>query len=905
MGASSSSSENSRGGSCCCDAQSQVETVSLLTPQAVVQSLSENSSIEEAEDTGPPSSIVQFSCEIYYCTEDECEMNIDVVRFGDLTGAAAFDFHTEDASAKAGRKYEAKTGSMGFNPGETVKTINIPILNDDSWDAALEFKVVLTRVRGAQLGKYLHRCRVKIIDDDVFPTNKFGDLLRQLKAHEISGPALMVEYLKMNMRNIKIRRGTMIMLVLDQLKNLYFLITLYLQLYLVDVVLSKKIPTEHVSGSTARRLLFTGIDAAARMLGEDSEEAAAELEGELWIPYHRRRTALLVGILYVAPFTFLHMIDYYRHGFGLNGLSKKMLQANLLRKFLNYKDEQRARISSGDVTMTMIRDVTEVVEEGYLKLMQVAAILGKVTLAMIFILAENRFALIPLIVMPVIMVSFLKMREFTTISVNELMALRQNSVVHTVNDAVLNYRLVADFQLRSFIVETYETRINEFNKSMGTVLRVMTNNMYLSPWLTTILVGGYMVVGSYEVNTLGGPLTLGTFLATINVFKEIGAELQLIYLELMAIQKTFGCLQKICNYMNLETDLVMRKEVNRMRRTSGKQLSEIAEANLAKEIARRQDEQHRDQPQDGTTTSSSAAVSVKDELVFAVDTINIEIKGLNFSYGSGPPLFNNKIDVVFPQGRLYAFVGPSREGKATLMRLIGQVLLPPPNLGGYVFVPPHLRVLHVSQETDVLDAPFPTNIVFNFDSAVTGGLARVKAICERLSFSQDFMSRFDLEFPTESTLSSPRGQQNVADDRWKARLTHTDHARLNLARAFVMNPECLVIHKPALPFNEVEAYDIIKMLRAHVEERGLELPAAQRLLRRPRTVFFTSSTLAGVKSADEVYEVSAQFGARKIEKVAAAAAAQFGSDQGSVDGRPDGRSGGERGLQSFVAAVRH
>merc|ERR1719217_1291425 len=97
----------------------------------------------------------------------------------------------------------------------------------------------------------------------------------------------------------------------------------------------------------------------------------------------------------------------------------------------------------------------------------------------------------------------------------------------------------------------------------------MTHNMYLPPWLTTLLVGGYMMTAPFQVVTFGGPLSLGAFLATINVFKEIGVELAEIYKEFMEIQKSIGPLRKVCHFMNLETDLNQRMTINRERRTAG------------------------------------------------------------------------------------------------------------------------------------------------------------------------------------------------------------------------------------------------------------------------------------------------------------------------------------------------
>lgn len=81
-----------------------------------------------------------------------------------------------------------------------------------------------------------------------------------------------------------------------------------------------------------------------------------------------------------------------------------------------------------------------------------------------------------------------------------------------------------------------------------------------------------------------------------------------------------------------------------------------------------------------------------------------------------------------------------------------------------------------------------------------------------------------------------------------------------------MNPEMLVLHKPTSCFDDFEAANIVKLIRNHVDERGLELPADGRSMRRPRTAFFTASTLVGVQEADEVFKVSHSEGVIRVNK---------------------------------------
>jgi len=820
-------------------------------------------------------SVVQFACAIFFCRENEGRAQLEVVRFGDASGVCSVHYHTVESSAKEGTKYVAQSGTVQFAAGETTQPIDIELVDNDSWDATLEFGVLLTNSRGAQLGMYLNSCRVKIIDEDCFPTNVYKDFYasdRVEDGEEVPAFGIFGEYCKMNMLLPEVYWGTFKTLCLDQVKNLYFFLTLYLQMYLVDVVLSREPEGgEEGEGGGAgegmveeRRLLYRCIGTAAqalassaRMLAEataggEEEEEFSLVPEVLLVPGDRTTTAIVVGVIYIAPFILLHIIDVNKLSFNVAGASRLHLQTNLMRKFLNYKEEHRARISVGDVTMTMVRDVTEVVNFGFMKVFEIFRICGKLMLALVFILTENRMAVVPLLVYPAVMAIFLCCRSKITLETSEKMAQKQNDVVATASEAVRNYRLIADFALRPLMVDTYESKVNGYNESEVDTAMVGTHNMYLPPWLTTILVGGFMMTAPFQVVTFGGPLSLGAFLATINIFKEVGVELAEIYKEFMEIQKSVGPLRKVSYFMNLETDLLNRMSINRMRRAKGNELRIAARSDMA---ARKSNVISTVQ-----TNTSQVAIAKTDqgEDVFAVDLVEISVSNLSYYFDDRPVL--KQVNVSFQQGKLYAFVGPPHQGKSTLLRLLGQVLLVDEETHGNIFVPPHLRVLHVSQETFFLSTTLLKNIVFNSDMKKIGGLDRIRKVCELVRFPPYMMAHLEL-------VEEPSDMEERAKvfRSWMSMLSYTDFARINLARAFVMNPECMILHKPSLAFDDDEAPQIIKLLRQHVDEKGLAIEGGWSSRRR-RTVFFTTASVAAMENADMIYEVSTKKGAVAVSK---------------------------------------
>lgn len=212
----------------------------------------------------------------------------------------------------------------------------------------------------------------------------------------------------------------------------------------------------------------------------------------------------------------------------------------------------------------------------------------------------------------------------------------------------------------------------------------------------------------------------------------------------------------------------------------------------------------------------------------------------------------------FEQGKLYAFVGKPREGKATLLQLIGLAICP---MDGYgeIFVPPHLRILHVARDVELMHCSLLDNILLGISLEQAGGIERVRAICRRVGFTEKQVANIRIDTLTGHE-DSKRHNEIIA---WKALFSETDYARLNLARIFVANPEMLVVHKPTAHFDDNDRLSMMQLLKEHVEHKGLELPDKDRRFRRPRTVFFSTEYASNAALADQAFEVSLRHGLTK------------------------------------------
>merc|ERR1712216_177845 len=144
--------------------------------------------------------IIQFAAPIYFVEEKDEILLIDIMRLGDLKGSCSVRYYSKDASAKAGRRYKACSGNVTFEEGEHTKTIEVRIISSRMWSTTLEFEMYLERPINCELDLYLHKSRVKVIDNDLFPSDKYARNIQKGEEdiEAINGVMLFLEYCKLN-----------------------------------------------------------------------------------------------------------------------------------------------------------------------------------------------------------------------------------------------------------------------------------------------------------------------------------------------------------------------------------------------------------------------------------------------------------------------------------------------------------------------------------------------------------------------------------------------------------------------------------------------------------------------------------------------------------------------------------
>ncbi len=108
----------------------------------------------DIRDDDPPQ-LFQFSSPTYSIGESGKLATIIVTRDGGSAGTMTVDYATADGTAKSGkgRDFTAVAGTLTFAPGETSKTIAVPILDDNLFEGDESLTVTLSNTRGgATLG---------------------------------------------------------------------------------------------------------------------------------------------------------------------------------------------------------------------------------------------------------------------------------------------------------------------------------------------------------------------------------------------------------------------------------------------------------------------------------------------------------------------------------------------------------------------------------------------------------------------------------------------------------------------------------------------------------------------------------------------------------------------------------
>jgi len=492
----------------------------------------------------------------------------------------------------------------------------------------------------------------------------------------------------------------------------------------------------------------------------------------------------------------------------------------LLRKFLNYDEDVRIDLVGANLIMALTRDVTSLVHEGYLKGMElersltqmVAILLFQVTAPTVFDKPIKPAGFIFLVIFPPILLTFLQIRAHRTTHFIDQRNDRQDDVVAAVERTVKNYRLIADFNRRPFFEERFVAAVGGFNKAGTAAAMILKNNGYFAPWITTISVCFYTFFFGIKTTPEG----LSMFLANLSIIGTIGGASGNIYKLMMDMQAISPALIVVTELLNMATDLPARKALNRVNR--GK-----------------------------TKTMRQDLLDKGGNIGWPIDLLPIQIIDVKYNYkielADQTDAFQSTGTVSFNQGELIAIVGPGGQGKSTLLKLLGGVVLGEP---GQVYVPSSLRLLHIS--TDTLF--FKGSLYDNLKLGINRGSPDEKDLSERM------LKCCALLGLPEHLLDLAKQEDKGPTLVWGEILARSEQCIIGIARALLSNPELLCIHKPLMAQPEDTAIKVMSQLRAFVDDKGVLLDPEMRHLRRPRTCIMTAAKAKTAEDADTVFKVT-------------------------------------------------
>lgn len=860
---------------------------------------------------GPQSitdTIVQFSAPAYFVEESEERLTIDVIRLGNHNCVTKVRYHTVDASALAGIKYEYTKGTVIFKEGEHVQSIEIRITQDETWSTTLEFKVVLEHCEGGILVPDGADCRVQIIDDDVFPSNKYRDELSSTEdvGHAVGSMpqwGLFIEYFWLNFGSPGMKSRTVAFIIFDQMQNMYLFFLLKARTYLVNVVFD----TAHEETSAARLISpwpFSGTDLERRV-----------------------GAARLVAVMYVLPMAALHIWSYIKLKLDIQGHSRVYLQTAIFRKYLNYNEASRSSVRVSHMQVALLSNTADLAV-AYCAVLSMFSMIGKLILLMVFMLSQDATASWVLVVMPSMMLVFGICRSDALSRASEMAGPLKKVLIDITTETCAKYRLIADYRQRPQMNDLFAKRAEELRRCLIPEMQVELNNNYFPKWLGPTFNAVYIAFAAELV--LKGELTLGVFLATLSVFSEVSGDFSSLYCLVMDVNTRLDSLKTLTKYFNLETEARPLMEQNR----KALKATKIAWADALKKPS-----------------------PPKELGLFRSDLIPITLQNLCFQY----PLKHNisfktsfelrDVNLRVSQGQMVAIVGPHGSGKGTFLRLLSTTIFP---TEGSILIPTHLRVLYVAQLPVIFDRDPWYNMVFGRpdfkdpvlmqtllkelemdttldlvknelesrqarksikkldpkalknlpgrlpDSKVSPkagrGLSReltvgvAVAAAKRLaslggartpgSPRGDYMelkelqeleeSRSDCESDAESEAAADEtgllaaccaadfDQKEIKLDvgtGWQDMLSYTEQVKICLLRALLMNPEILVLHRPFHNFDAHTQQKVLNLLKHHRDNRGLGLPKSSWAHRRPRTIFFTPESLEQAQEADVIWQI--------------------------------------------------
>eukprot|EP00931_Biecheleriopsis_adriatica_P058829 TRINITY_DN35100_c0_g1_i1.p1 TRINITY_DN35100_c0_g1~~TRINITY_DN35100_c0_g1_i1.p1 ORF type:complete len:884 (+),score=135.69 TRINITY_DN35100_c0_g1_i1:43-2694(+) len=765
--------------------------------------------------------IVQFLSRMFYA-EESSKASMKIIRIGKCQGTCSVRCKTRDGSAKAHKKYFPKDEVIEFQDGEYMKAFELDLVDDDNFDTTLDLDICLSEAQNCSIPSGGVTSKLLIIDNDLFPSSRFQKEIElgSDALHKV-GARLLMSFMWFTWRHVPtIWWKSIVMIVLAQLGNIYYLMTIELKVYLVDVCLNMS------DESTMDRLI---------------------------VPGSRKLTAAALGVLWILPNFLLLAAGYFEMSVLEMGYHiRQHLRVNLFRKYLNYTSESRAEVPIQDLKSSMMDDIPALVKNGYLLVFELIKKVGKVLCVALFLLHRHPRAAVPLVIYPLLIVSFLGVRHKRRVWLLSQAQGGESRTQGWLIHADSAFELVQDYQSRGKIVQAFMNVLSNQRQLGASFKRFSFWNGMLIPWITIVATGCYIALAGHLV--CDNMLSLGSFLATINLYKDLGDRFEGIYADFESLSEVIQPLAELTIQFNLETDLKER----------------LTTHNLCEDFA----------------TANGQQGILFDSMPTRIDRAALQ---------TGPEGSQGAIlDLTVPQGSLVHVKGPHGSGKSSFLSCMAFRKMP---AAGAFLRSPHLWVVNVgSTPMFVKGLSLAENLFFGLPEQRSADHPlcrrdRIQRIFSRLGLEKTWLydellkdisspselhHAIDMQSEEEEAVEELEMPEAEAEDEtvkllkpedmnadsvsvahsWESRASYSERKRLHLIRAFICNPEVLVLHRPVDDMDDELAATVLDMLKEFVDERGLEMDPATKHRRRPRTVFFSGKDGPKYSSVDTTIDLA-------------------------------------------------
>lgn len=721
---------------------------------------------------------VQFDTAVMYAEEGEsCQVNI--MRLGGLHTACSVDYETAD-SERWGNRFEALKGTVHFKPGDRMKTVILHIAEDDEYQGSeVEILIRLSNPQGCRLSGHLKQVRVKLLDDDVFPTNKFAEDVQRDHSTESwregKNFSMLVEFGKLVYRRTS--SGSIKLIAAGQVNNLIYISEIRIMMAIVNAFSSDDDP-----------------------------------------PSFMYIIALALGL--VIPFGITHLLSYQSKGWGVGGGARRLLLEGLMASFLNCQEVNRHKLNTYQWMAVFNVEVLTLVDDGYMQFFVLIDAIGKVVilaffmfylaLAKYFETGEKAlfFSIVPFFLMPPIICGYLQMRAHGTEKARldvETAAVRLSSFA---GECVSHHRTIADYWSRPVALAETMKLIRERNRKLSCQARRKANDEAFFGWLIKLV--EFCTISGLCLLVIHGAVRVGTFTAVLSGLTRAAKEFQKAYRSMMTMQACYPCLWKCVVYMNAPTDLWERRD----------RLAEVRRL-FADRIHMEELGNPRGVPE---------------------DSVPLTLENITFCYkGHTSPIFRGLMMTV-NQGEFVGILGAHGCGKNTLLQIICGIHLPtkgrtfaPPHLRIL-----HLRYQESLWKRPLSDILYygymASSSVTRVEDLDEGAIRLGMEVCRQLQLHDGLLEWIEREARSRGELPTAESEKLAEASRiYGAGLSTDSRFKLQLACALLAQPEVLVVHKPVAYASWAEGDVIMNVLRRFVDQRGLGSPASQVHGRRPRT----------------------------------------------------------------------